>query len=285
MRAALLVAAVTLGVPSVAQAGGTDPSAAEALFRDGREAMRRGDPATACERFHESQRLDPAVGTLLNLAECEEKLGHVARAWARLREALEALSPNDDRVTDTKRKLGDLEGRLPHLTIRISPRVPSAARVVRDDVEVGRASLGVALPIDPGSHRVRVEAAGRLDRIYDVTVREGENADLLLEAGESTPVRSLPTSSGSGRTPAWIAFGAGGVALGVGVVSGLLAMDRNAFMDDHCEEGRLCPQEALDKGREGRVFDVTSTVSFVAAGVLIAGGIVWLVTHSSEGAR
>src|SRR5262249_18414147 len=57
-----------------------DPKAAEEAFRLGREAFQRGDFTTARDRFAESHRLDPAVGTLLNLAETELRLGDNANA-------------------------------------------------------------------------------------------------------------------------------------------------------------------------------------------------------------
>jgi tetratricopeptide (TPR) repeat protein len=53
---------------------------ADTLFHAGREAMRRGDYATACARFASSQSLDPAIGTTLNLARCLAKQGRSAEA-------------------------------------------------------------------------------------------------------------------------------------------------------------------------------------------------------------
>ena len=55
-------------------------TAAEALFVEGRQLFAQGDFAKACPKFEESNRLDPAVGTLLNLAACEEKAGKRAQA-------------------------------------------------------------------------------------------------------------------------------------------------------------------------------------------------------------
>ncbi|NOU28880.1 MAG: hypothetical protein HOO96_13330, partial [Polyangiaceae bacterium] len=48
---------------------------AETLFREGRKALEAGDYAVACAKFAESQRIEPAPGTLLNLAGCEERSG------------------------------------------------------------------------------------------------------------------------------------------------------------------------------------------------------------------
>lgn len=52
-----------------------DRAGAEQAFQDARQAMQAGDTAKARALFLRSYRLEPAVGTLLNLAMCEEKLG------------------------------------------------------------------------------------------------------------------------------------------------------------------------------------------------------------------
>src|SRR6476646_7884960 len=85
-----------------------DP-AAEALFRSGREAVDRGDWQTACARFEESHRLEPAVGTVFNLANCREKLGQLASAWQRFREVKERLPPGDERSAVTDQRIAALE--------------------------------------------------------------------------------------------------------------------------------------------------------------------------------
>ena len=54
---------------------------AEVLFRQGRDLMAAGKVAEACSAFDESQRLEPEITTLLNVAACREKLGQLATAW------------------------------------------------------------------------------------------------------------------------------------------------------------------------------------------------------------
>jgi hypothetical protein len=51
------------------------------LFRQGRDLLAAGKVAEACSAFEESQKLEPAVTTLFNLAGCREKLGQFATAW------------------------------------------------------------------------------------------------------------------------------------------------------------------------------------------------------------
>jgi hypothetical protein len=42
--------------------------------------MQKGDFAEACQRFADSMELDPALGTLLNMASCAERSGNNGRA-------------------------------------------------------------------------------------------------------------------------------------------------------------------------------------------------------------
>ncbi|MEO8877348.1 MAG: hypothetical protein ABI461_17265, partial [Polyangiaceae bacterium] len=68
----------------------SDLAAAEALFEDGRKSMDANDFAAACPKLEESERLAPAVGTLLNLGICYEKSHRTASAWATFKEATSA---------------------------------------------------------------------------------------------------------------------------------------------------------------------------------------------------
>src|SRR6188474_3327999 len=161
-----------------------DAAAAEQLFTAGREAFERGDFASACPKFEESQRLDPAAGTLINLATCYEKLGRLASAWEAWRSALQVLSRTDERRPAVERLADAMEKRVPRLFIELAPGAPPATHVSRDAVDLGPASLGVGLPVDPGRHLVIATAPGRLERRYDVEVAEGKTQKLVVEPGE-----------------------------------------------------------------------------------------------------
>jgi hypothetical protein len=167
-----------------ASAAPRDRAAAEVLFQAGRDALERGDWKAACARFEESNRLDPAAGTTMNLANCSEKLGRLAKAWELYRSALEALPADDDRVSVATERARALEKRIPYLTIRLAPGTAPATRVERDGIELGRASLGLALPVDPGRHLVKVISVGRSARSYTVELAEAERRELTVEAGE-----------------------------------------------------------------------------------------------------
>jgi hypothetical protein len=104
-----------------------DKAAAEALFDRGLTLLRSGKYAEACTRLEESQAIDRGIGTMLYLADCYEKLGRTASAWAMFREAssLAAAAGQAERADAGKRRAAQLEPRLSTLNVQ----VPSESRV------------------------------------------------------------------------------------------------------------------------------------------------------------
>ncbi|MBL8743281.1 MAG: hypothetical protein JNK04_19355, partial [Myxococcales bacterium] len=82
---ALATTCVLVSHPVVAQPAAKP--AAEALFESAKQRMEAGDYAGACAKFDASQSLDPAIGTLLHLGDCYERIGRTASAWAAFLEA------------------------------------------------------------------------------------------------------------------------------------------------------------------------------------------------------
>jgi hypothetical protein len=265
-----------------------DPVAAEGLFQAGREALKREEWASACVSFAKSQELDPAAGTALNLALCEEKQGHIASAWQRLREAIDLLPPGDDRAPAARKRVAELEPRVPHLTVLLGPGAPPGTRVRRDDLDVDGALLGFPQPIDPGRHVVRVSAPGWAERVYDVTMSEAQRQDLVVVPGAQLPpsVASLNTSR---RTIGWVFSGIGATAIGLGAVTGLAVISRSH------ERQRLCPNDvcptpqALADARSvdssGNVLSVVSTVAFAVGAVGLAAGLYFRLWPTKESSK
>ena len=283
-----LVAAGTLFVGE--QAAAQSAASAEALFREGRAAADAGDHRVACEKFHESNRLDPAPGTMLNIADCEEKQGHLATAWTFYRAVLQQLPPSDERSALAKTRAQALEPRLPKLTVRLAPNAPADSRVLRDGVELKGASLDTALPVDPGRHLIEVSAPGHASRVYQFSLDEGEKRTREVEPGkridgETGGGVSADTGSGSGkRTLGWVLGGVGVAGLAVGAVTGVMVLDRKSTVDDNCDSQKRCNADGLDAADSGKTLGTVSGVSFIVGGVALAAGA-WLVLSSDSQER
>ena len=137
---------------------------AETLFNEGQKLMDSGRFSEGCPKLAESQRLDPAAGTLLNLAVCHEKEGKTATAWTEFKEAA-SLARRDaraDRVNFAEEHAAALEPQMSRVIIAVAPDVAKEGLEVRfDEAIVGPAAWGVAMPANPGTHRIRVNARGK----------------------------------------------------------------------------------------------------------------------------
>lgn len=154
MRTMLLTAAgLASSSPVCAQTSppANDRVAAEALFEEGRSLVAAGKVAEACPKFADSQRLDPAPGTLLNLASCWEKLGRTASAWVTYREAASAANAlgRSDYVATAQRHADSLAPKLARITVNV-PQAIDGLELRRDGAIVSSIQWGQAVPVDPG---------------------------------------------------------------------------------------------------------------------------------------
>jgi hypothetical protein len=272
-----------------------DPAAGEALFQEGRRLMKAGDFAGACPKLEESLRLDPALGTLVNLASCEEERGRTATAWEHWRAAADQLPSGDKRRVTAVARATALEKVLPRLTVTLAAEVSTEAEVKRDGVRLGRASLGLPLPVDPGRHVVTVVAPGREPREFEATLRARENQTLTLEPGpeiklakvEAPPPRwedekapaalanvvARPATASSAPVVGWIVTGVGVAALAGAGYAGLQALAARKDAKSACSEAAptLCWKDArgpLDRDRRNSLIaDVVGGAGLVVTAV------------------
>src|SRR5258706_14757255 len=144
-RSALLLSVIGSLVPLPAQGQSAgDKATSEALFGDGRRLMSQGKYGQACPKFEASLKLDPAVGAMLNLADCYEKNQQTASAWAQFREAGSAArgAGSKDREDLPRSRAAALEPKLSRRTIKAANK---AAQVKRDGSPVEAAALGRAM--------------------------------------------------------------------------------------------------------------------------------------------
>lgn len=298
------MAIVCVWLPAgVAAAAPTDLSphaTAEALFRDGRRAMQRREFREAAARFGESHRLEPAPGTLLNLALAEAELGLLSKALEHARLATDQLAWNDERHRIATELVAAVDKRLPRLVLRARTPLAPATRVRLDGVELGPGSFDVALPVDPGVHTLEVACPEHFDRRTRIAILEGvtveqavEEGDLVgrappADAGGPSP-RALPVAAPrSGhvqRTLGWAFVGTGGALAATGVVAlAFRAANVRDYNSGSCPGvGAAQPSSCEASLSAGRTWLTVSVISFVAGGAFAIGGLALALTAPTRG--
>jgi hypothetical protein len=292
MKAAMAGACLALlvqGSPAIAQDGGRDAAAAAELFQQGRRALQDHQYPEACARFAESQRLDPKVGTLINLAMCEQGSGHLARAARRWDEALElARSTSDPRQGYVTEQRDALAPSVPWCILQPAPSSPPGT-VVRLDDETTSLPLDSSptIAVDPGAHVARVSAPGRAERPFPFSAAEGGRVTVVVEPGDAIVVPSIEPS-GRGNVPRILAYVAGGLGVvGVGVGAVFAAQAISARNDPRCSQGVCADPADAQTQRDGAAAGDRANIAFAVGGAMIAGGVVlWLTApRGPQGSR
>lgn len=262
----------------VAAEPGASKAAADALFAEGRALMTQGKFAEACDKFAESERFEPAVGTSLNLGECHERLGRTASAYGAFGEAkrLAALRKDTEREAHAAERRAALEKRLSRIALSVPSKAPGV-KVLLDGQELGAGAIGAAIPLDPGRHVVNAVAPDKPTFEKELMVGSGPVtvAVEVVFPGEK-PVSSFDSSSWSPVRSAGVVIGAAGfVGVLVGGGFGIAAIVKNNASKDECSptNGTQCSLRGVSlRGQAGTFADV-STGTLLAGGALVGIGV------------
>lgn len=295
---AIACAFATVSSASItARAEPSEKAAAEALFARGRELVDHGDLEAACPKLEASLKLDPAIGTRLHLADCYDRLGRTASAWATFLEVA-SLARIEGQTAREEIAVARARALEPRLT-RVEVRVPEERRVPELAVQVGgvlvpQPSWGLALPFDPGPQPLRVSAPGYMP--YESTfAMPGEGEVQIIEvpalwpappepAPPSAPPRKGPkapaprsdTETGTKQRIWGIIIGGFGLAgISAGAVLGTQAILKNDASIPHCrpDDPTLCSPRGVELREEAFTYATGSTVSLVVGGGLVAAGL------------
>jgi hypothetical protein len=263
---------------------------AETLFFTARGMMEAGRYEAACEKLTESYRLDPAAGTLLNLAVCHQKSGRVASAWGEFRQALaDANRANrPDRAQLATAGIAELEPELPFLTIVVPPAVKSLPGLVitRNGTPLQSAAWDTDLPVDPGKVEVVERATGYKPKALYATVANKQHASLTLESLELAPIERPPEHYWTGRRVSGVVVIGAGVAFATaGTVFGLSALAAKKNSDTSCpvlDGQNRCNTTGADDMSKARTDAWVSDVGFGLAAIGIIAGSYFLITGGSH---
>jgi hypothetical protein len=312
---AALIAALLNATP--VRAGSGDVAAAQALFDQGKKLMAANKFAEACPKLEESYRLDPALGTVLNLANCYESQGRLASAWSRFIEAQDMAQAGGHASAQqvARDRAAKLAPRLSHLVIDATTSASVAGlEIKRDGVVIGNAQWGVPIPADAGSHAVTAAAPGYTTWESKVELAaNAATATVHVPALEAEPVAapsSVPVASSSSTTPssesaqpaplapdasntsglgsqrtwALVAGGAGVAGIAVGTIFGLMSKAKHDDADAICPGGDCgTNQEGVDRWNDARSAGNVSTVAFIIGGAgLATGAVLWLTAKPAS---
>lgn len=272
---------------------------AESLFVEGRRLMKAKRYAEACDKFESSQALDPAVGTLMNLADCNVRINRTASAWAQFREAAAIARGTGDRrrggvAAQRAAALLPTLARLRVVTGALPAGVTFVIRVNERDLPV--AAWNTAMPVDPGAQAVvvtgsgytawttRAQAAGSSETtvVVSVPVKVAQVDAPTLEQAAASPALNAsgaiapPPHEERSYTSVWVAAGVTGTALVVGGVFGYLANDSWNTVSSECVQSGGCTTSERNAAKDARSAGTISTIAFASAGVAaIVTGVLW----------
>jgi hypothetical protein len=306
VAAAILCSGVTWGQAPVDAA---TRDSARKLGDEANTLFEAGDFAAALDKYERVDALVhlPAVG--LRAARCLVKLGRLIEASerylavTRMQLAANALSVHKEAQALAESERAALAPRIASVVITVSGA--SDAEVTVDGKPVPAALLGASRAIDPGPHKIEGRRGSDVQK-RTITAADGETVRVTLTFSGAAP--SLPpagsmqenrrtpppdatpshgTSNGTYRILGLSGLGIGAVGLGVGTITGLVAMGKKTDLsaNDECGPDLNCPLARHGDAENYNTLRNVSTVGFVAGGVFAAAGAVLFVMSSSGAAK
>jgi hypothetical protein len=216
--------------------------------------------------------------------------GRLIEARASLAACLAASCPGPVRE-DCAQRLAEIEQAVPTVVLVANDAAGkdlTSVRVMLDGQPWLDKLDGKAALLNPGAHRFHFESEGVPAKDESVVISEGEKNRRIVvvlapPAVEAPPPPSTAQGGASGRTQRTIGVGlaiGGVVAAAVGGVFGLVAKSTQDHAVSQCQGGNPndCPFQAVEDSRSAHDQATVSTVAFVAAGALLAGGAVVYLT-------
>ena len=163
-----------------------DRQAARELFMAGVRAQNEGKFQEALAYFERSRRVVDAPTNVLRIAQCEAALGKYVEAVESYRElarfplASDAPQAFHDAQAQGAAELPTVESKVARLTLDVTPSDAHIQSVNIDGEAIHVALVGVARPVNPGTHRLQVHAEGFVVEEQLFTLRPGETQRLNL---------------------------------------------------------------------------------------------------------
>lgn len=282
-------------VASTALAG--DKDKADSLFKHGKKLMEEKKFSEACEAFEQSMKLDPGIGTELNIARCYEEWGKLGRALRSYQAAEKmATDAHDSRADKIQGLITELDPQVPRLTIHV-PKDAAVKGITIDGAAVD--SVAEPIVLDPGPHTlVYPTAKGTKTKI--VPVERGGSSEVTLDLPTTAthvditpppppPPKHVAAAPDPGHSYRLAAYGIGGAGVAAIAVSSYLTLTARSKYNDaleaHCG-GMVngCDDVGLEDTHDARHRANIATIVFSAGLAAVGGGVALYLLAPKGGA-
>ena len=233
-----------------------------------------------------------------HIAQAEEKTGDLVAALGSYK--LASFEATEAKIKDVKAgcdaAIARIEPRIPKLVLKRGAGA-AVAKVTLDGRELGPASIGAPISVNPGPHHIQASAPGREAVTVDVTLAAAEEKSVALvlpEAKPGEPAAAAPVAVVADTAPppkgtskmkiaGFVVGGAGVASLGVAGV--FLAMRQSAIskLDGACgATGQTCPANLASTNSSGKTDSTVFSITAIAGGALVAGGVTLIILAPSS---
>lgn len=281
-------------------ASASPESDAKDLFARGRDLRSANDCGSAAPLFRKAWQVYPqGLGSLRNLAECEEQLGHFAssrRAWLDLKRAL-ITAPNDAKYEgwdkDAEEAAARLKPKVAAFVVDVYVKSPEGESLANESTgveilvngeSVGTTLVGTPLERDPGTYRIRAQMADAQPVEQTVAVSAGDNPHVTMRltvTPKPAPVVATEDHS-TRRTVGWIVAGVGAAALVGSGVTFLVRQGALSDVDERCSERRNCPDDLRGTVDTGKTMSTLTSILLPVGVVGVGAGLALVFTSGSS---
>lgn len=283
----------------LAMLGGASSARADAesdakdLFARAKDMRTAGDCAGAVPLLRKAYKVYPnGLGSLRNMAECEEQLGHYAsarRAWLDMKRALVTMPADakyDGWEKDAETAAARLKPKVATVFVDVVVKSPegegpaserSGVEVFVNGENLGTNLVGTPLERDPGTYRVRVQAQYAQPVESEVALAAGDTKHLtlrLVQVPPEKPGAEVDTGKGK-RTTGLVLMGVGAATLIGSGITFLIRSGAKSDVDEKCPSHTNCDPSLSDTVDRGKLMSTLTTVLF-PVGLVVAGAGVGL---------
>lgn len=267
MRRLAILVLLALAVPTYA-----DDRAAR-LFEEGKHLVEAGKIDEGCTKLAESLRLDPAIGTRLNLADCREKQARFLEAHTLYTRVVEDASPlrdevNRSRASYARERLAAIVPRLLRVRLRFSSGVTAIDNLAIDlgGRRLERAEWSVVHVVEPGPVVIEARAPAREPQRLERWGTAGEEIAIEVPMLAGPGGATEQPSKGFRLRPSYIVAAAGGALVITSIVLGLSA---KSDYDDAIDADPTPPdvrERVDDARRKGHIATAIGVVGLAGIG-------------------